>query len=70
MGGRLPRKILVTKDKTNNIKKIKKRILAISIDIISTPENPRNPAINAKTKKDTIKCNILTPLLFKKINIF
>jgi len=47
-------------DKTNKTRKIKKSILAISSDITSTPEKPKNPAIIARTRKVIIKFNITT----------
>jgi hypothetical protein len=54
-GGFLPRNTFAINDKINNTIKIKNNILAISRDIISTPEKPRNPAISASTKKVMIR---------------
>lgn len=49
----------------NKIINIKKRILAISIEIISIPVNPNNPAISAKTRNVTTpdRPSIYSPLI-------
>lgn len=42
----------------NSTKKIKNRILAISIEVPATPENPKTPAIKEMIKKVMVHRNI------------
>lgn len=56
--GVLPENILIRSVITSKTKKTKNNIRAISIDINSTPENPKNPATTASTKNSIIQYNI------------
>jgi hypothetical protein len=59
--------MLAKSENTNKTRNIKKRIFAISSDMPSTVENPKNPAIIARIKKVITNRNIqILPL--RKIN--
>lgn len=58
--------IPLTNEKRNKIIKIKKRILAISIEIISTPVNPNKPATIAKIRNMNTSYNPIVNFPFKK----
>lgn len=62
IGGRLLPNARAINDKTNKIKKMKNKTRAISSEIISTPEKPKNPATIAKIKNTMTISNIATPL--------
>jgi hypothetical protein len=49
------------KESMNSTKKMKKRILAISIDVPAIPVKPKRPATNATIKNMSAHVNIKTP---------
>jgi hypothetical protein len=50
--------MLAINDKIKRMRKIKNNTRAISMDIISTPVNPKAPAIIASNKNVITACNI------------